>query len=813
MRVSLEWLADFVDIDPSDEALAGRLAGDLPMVGLEVETAGRPGGAAAGFLVAEVLSAGKHPNADNLKLCRVDGGAGEYQVVCGAPNVAAGQRVVLAPPGATLPGGQKVEAVRIRGEMSEGMICSERELGIGEDHSGILVLEGDPAPGTPAADLLGLDDVILDIGITPNRADCLSVLGVAREVAAILGKKLRIPSVEVVEEDEAETGSLCAVGILDPDKCPRYVARVIRGVRVGPSPAWMRRRIRAAGMRPISNIVDVTNYVMLTLGQPLHAFDLDLLAGREIVVRRWKAGDGPFATLDGQERNMTRDDLMICDAGRPVAIGGVMGGANSEIHDASANVLLESAYFAPPTIRRTRRRLGLSSEASYRFERGVDPAGTRRAADWAIELMRRAAGGRIARGAVDAHPAPVRPARVPLRRGRVCALLGKEIGSAEIRRELEALGMEVWEEEEGRFEVSVPAFRPDVEREIDLIEEVARRLGYGGIPSTLPATKFPPAPRSLLKSREAAAREAMVSAGFHEAITYSFVSRAALVRLGRGGEDVVGLQNPLSAEVEVMRTTLLAGLLECVALNLNRGAEEVRLFETGRTFHRNGEGPLPGEVNRIAAVAAEGAAPALWREGPVPGGDPSLPPRLYDLKGALEHIARLLRLPPLAFGPLAGRAPSFDPALGAVVRAGGTGVGWLGMFPRAVSEGLGIHPLLAAFELDMDALAGIEVQPRRFEALPRFPASPRDLAVVIKEEVPHAEAEAVIREGGGGILESVQLFDVYRGGALAERGEKSLAYSLVFRHKDRTLTDEEVNGAFASILARLSERLGGRLRG
>ena len=278
MRVSLEWLADFVDIDPSDEALAGRLAGDLPMVGLEVETAGRPGGAGAGFLVAEVLSAGKHPNADNLKLCRVNGGAGACQVVCGAPNVAAGQRVVLAPPGATLPGGQKIEAARIRGEMSEGMICSERELGIGEDHSGILVLEGAPAPGTPAAGLLGLDDVILEIGITPNRADCLSVLGVAREVAAILGKKLRIPPVDVVEEDEAETGSLCAVGILDPDKCPRYVARVIRGVRIGPSPAWMRRRLRAAGMRPISNIVDVTNYVMLALGQPLHAFDLDLLA-------------------------------------------------------------------------------------------------------------------------------------------------------------------------------------------------------------------------------------------------------------------------------------------------------------------------------------------------------------------------------------------------------------------------------------------------------------------------------------------------------------------------------------------------------
>jgi len=808
MRVSLEWIADYVELDLADRDLPGRIAEGLLLVGLEVEGVERPGQGLGGLVVAEVLGVVPHPRADRLKLCRVRDGEGERRVVCGAPNVASGQRVVLARPGAVLPGGEAVEAVRIRGELSEGMILSERELGLGEDHTGILVLAGSPPAGSPAAAALGLDDVIFDISVTPNRADCLSALGVAREVAALLGKPLRIPEVKVEEDPEVRAEDLCGVEILDPEKCPRYVARAIRGVRIGPSPAWIERRLRSAGMRPINNVVDVTNYVMLSLGQPLHAFDMDRLAGPRIVVRRWRPADGPFRTLDGQERPMCEDDLMICDAGRPVAIGGVMGGEDSEVGEETRDILLESAYFAPATIRRTRRRLGLSTEASYRFERGVDPRGTARAAAWAAELIRRTAGGRVARGEVDVHPKPAAPARVRLRSARVAGLLGAKVGREEIRRELEALGMGVREADGGVFEVEVPTFRPDVDREIDLVEEVARRLGYDRIPSELPPGRSPAARPGGLRALEGAARDAMVSAGFCEAINYSFVSGAALGRLCP--EAAVPLRNPLSAEMDVLRTILLAGLLGNAALNLNRGMEEVRLFEIGRIFHQGS--PLPTEETHLAALLTEGAPAALWPAGPAPGGEAQLPPVLFDLKGALERLGRLLRLPAFTFEPIEGDAGPVEPGACAWVRAGDAVVGAIGLLRRETLDGWGIRARTAAFEVDLGALAAVERPPARLEPLPRYPANLRDLAVVVREETPSASVEAVIREGGGALLESAHLFDIYRGPDLVQAGEKSLAYSLVFRRPDRTLTDAEVNGAFDAIVGLLARRLEARLR-
>ncbi|MBI1724845.1 MAG: phenylalanine--tRNA ligase subunit beta [Candidatus Tectomicrobia bacterium] len=811
MRVSLEWLSDYVELDPADAGLAGRIADGLLLAGLEVEEVERPGEALEGLVVGEVLEAGPHPGADRLRLCRVNDGRGVRPVVCGAPNVAAGQRVVLALPGSRLPGGQAIEAVTIRGERSEGMICSARELGLGEDHSGILVLEGTPAPGSPAAAALGLDDVILDISITPNRADCLCAFGVAREVAALLGRPLRAPALKMEEDPSAGAASLCGVEILDPGKCPRYVARVIRGVRIGPSPAWMQRRLRAAGMRPISNVVDVTNYVMLSLGQPLHAFDLARLAESRIVVRRWRPGDGPFQTLDGQERRMDAEDLMICDARRPVAIGGVMGGRESEVSDSTRDILLESAYFAPSTIRRTRRRLGLSTEASYRFERGVDPGGTARAAAWAAELIRRTAGGKVAWGEVDCHPRPAAPVRVRLRHARVTAILGLEVPPAQVRRELEALGMKVGADREGACEVEVPTFRPDIEREIDLIEEVARRQGYDRIPSELPPGRAPAARPGGLRLMESGAREAMLSAGYSEAINYSFVSLAGLARLGMG-EGAVPLRNPLSADMDVLRTTLLAGLLGSAALNLNRGVEEVRLFEIGRTFHPaippRGQ---PAEMTRLAAIQTEGGPPALWPAGTAPGGEQPLPRAVFELKGAVERLGVLLGLPWLAFEPGA-EGGAFDPAASARIRVRGAEGGVIGAIRREVLEAWGLRQGAAAFELDLGVLLAQERPPRRFEALPRFPANLRDLAVVVPEGVAHREVEALIREAAGELLESSALFDVYRSAALARAGEKSLAYSLVFRHPERTLTDAEVNRAFGAIVERLARGLGARLR-
>ena len=802
MRISLEWLADFIDLDLEDAELPERLANGLLLAGLEVEALERPEASFDGLVVAEVLSVDPHPNADRLKLCRVADGAGERSVVCGAPNVAAGRRVVLATPGVRMPGGVKVEVARIRGEQSEGMICSERELGLGADHSGIMLLSGAAEVGSDAAELLGLNDVIFDISITPNRADCLSVLGVAREAAALLGIPLRTPEISIQEDESVSASSVCAVEIRDPDKCPRYAARIIQGVEIGPSPGWMSRRLRAAGMRPINNVVDVTNYVMLSLGQPLHAFDLHRLAEQKIIVRRWAGNDGPFTTLDGQGREMDDEDLMICDGEKPVAIGGVMGGLFSEVSDDTRDILLESAYFTPQTIRRTRRRLGMSTEASYRFERGVDPSGTVRAADLAAELIRRTAGGVIAHGAVDAHPAPVAPKRVPIRVTRASSLLGVSLDAPRVRESLESLGLLVSEKEDGVFSVDVPTFRPDIEREIDLIEEVGRRVGYENIPATLPASGSPAARPTRTRSLELQARRIMVAGGFSEALNYSFVSREALESMGWRDEQMVALRNPLSGEMDVLRTTLFAGLLANVAHNQSRGVSEIRLFELGRSFHPvNGEA-LPDQVLRMAGVLV-GSATA--------GDGVSLPEALSELKGVLERFLESSKLENLRFEPV-DAAPGWESSAVSGILAGGVTLGNIGLVSPEALGFWDIETDVSAFEISLAALAGIDPAPLRLTPLPRYPASLRDLAVVVDAVRTNGEIEEIIHQAGGDWLESVNLFDVYQDPALKASGEKSLAYSLVFRHPEATLTDEQVSEAFDGIVGALGARLGARLR-
>lgn len=802
MRISLEWLADYIDLDLEDPELPERLANGLLLAGLEVEALERPEASFDGLVVAEVLSVDPHPNADRLKLCRVADGAGERSVVCGAPNVAAGQRVVLATPGVRMPGGMKVEVARIRGEQSEGMVCSERELGLGTDHSGIMVLGDEQEIGADAAEFLGLNDVIFDISITPNRADCLSVLGVAREAAALLGTSLKMPETSVQEDESASAATLCAVEIWDPDKCPRYAARIIQGVKIGPSPGWMARRLRAAGMRPINNVVDVTNYVMLSLGQPLHAFDLHRLAEHKIIVRRWAESDGPFTTLDGQQRGMDNEDLMICDGEKPVAIGGVMGGLFSEVSEDTYDILLESAYFTPQTIRRTRRRLGMSTEASYRFERGADPSGTVRAADLAAELIRRTAGGVVAIGAVDAHPAPIAPKMVPIRVARASSLLGVSLDGPRVRESLESLGLLVRDKEDGVFSVEVPTFRPDIEREIDLIEEVGRRVGYENIPATLPASGSPAARPTRTRTLELQARRIMVAGGFSEALNYSFVSREALRSMGWGDEQMVALRNPLSGEMDVLRTTLLAGLLTNVAHNLSRGVGEIRLFELGRSFHPvNGEA-LPDQVLRMAGVHV---GSAVSRDGV------SLPDVLSETKGVLERFLESLGLENFLFAP-ADAAPGWEPSAVSEILASDVLLGHIGL---VAPEALGVRDIetgIAAFEINLAALAEIDPAPRRLTPLPRYPASLRDLAVVVDAARTNGEIEAIIRQAGGEWLESVDLFDVYQDAALKTSGEKSLAYSLVFRSPEATLTDEQVNEAFDRIVGALGARLGARLR-
>ena len=802
MRISLEWLADFVELDLEDPELPERLANGLLLAGLEVEALERPERACDGLVVAEVLSVAPHPNAERLKVCRLADGARERSVVCGAPNVEAGLRVVLAKPGARMPGGMEIGIAEIRGERSEGMICSERELGLGAEHGGVMALDGAPAVGGDAAELLGLNDVVFDISITPNRADCLSALGVAREAAALLGAPLRTPEIAAREDENAPAASICAVEIQDADKCPRYAARVVRGARIGSSPGWMRRRLRAAGMRPINNVVDVTNYVMLSLGQPLHAFDLRRLAGRKIVVRRWAGDDGPFTTLDGQERGMDEEDLMICDAEKPVAIGGVMGGLDSEVSADTRDILLESAYFAPVAIRRTRRRLGMSTEASYRFERGVDPSGVVRAADSAAELIRRTAGGVIAAGVVDAYPSPIAPKRVPIRVARASGLLGVSLDASRVRESLESLGLSVSAEDAGVLGVEVPTFRPDIEREIDLIEEVARRMGYESIPSTLPAAGRPVAGATRVRSLELRARRMMLAGGFSEALNYSFVSGDALRRMGWRDAEMVALRNPLSAEMDALRTTLLAGLLANAARNMSRGAREVRLFELGRSFHPLEGEALPEQTLRLAGLLAASAPPDE---------DAPHPEALFELKGVLERFLSSLRMRRLRFEP-ADAAPGWDSAAVSRILAGDAALGHIGMpSPEALSV-RDIETGAFAFEISLDALAEIEPASSRVTPLPKYPASLRDLAVVVDAGRTNGQVEEVIRQAGGEWLESVELFDVYEDSALRASGEKSLAYSLVFRHPEATLTDAQVGEAFEEILGSLAKRLGARLR-
>ena len=532
MLVSLKWLRDYVDVD----APAAELAERLTMAGLEVDALSEKGPAFRGVKVARILSLKPHPDSDHLSLCEVTTGESSYPVVCGAGNIRVGDTVPLAPVGAALPGDLVIRRSRIRGEVSEGMLCSEEELGIGADASGIMILPSDLPLGGELGEVLNLGDAVLDISVTPNRADCLSIVGVAREWAAITGKKLRYPAADVVESDE-DIREVTSVSILDSDLCPRYAARIIKNVRIGPSPLWIRQRLEAVGLRPINNIVDVTNFVMMELGQPLHAFDFRFLEEGRIVVRRSREGE-PFISLDGKERVLSADTLLICDGVKPVAIGGVMGGLNSEISASTEVILLESAYFNPSSIRKTSRELAMGTDAAFRFERGIDPEGVIRALNRAARLIAEISGGTLCKGVIDQYPRRVETARrIPLRSRRVNDILGIAVPTEEIVRILESLEMKVEPLGEGRFEVTPPTCRVDIAREIDLIEEIIRLYGYDRVPETLPGISAMAGTGDGKRSVEGRLREIMTGAGYTEVINYSFISPDAVDRLGIGEAD------------------------------------------------------------------------------------------------------------------------------------------------------------------------------------------------------------------------------------------------------------------------------------
>ncbi len=827
MRVPFSWLREYCDPSLGPEELAERLA----MTGTEVERVALIGPPSAeGFVVGRVLAAEPHPNADRLRVCTVDTGDGERTIVCGAPNVAAGQTVPVALPGATLPGGMQIGKAKLRGVVSMGMICAASELELGEGPPGIMVLDedrsgapypgnagirrtGSLAPGTPLAEVLPLAEPVLELEVTPNRVDCFGVYGVAREVHAITGAALGPAPWEedARAEGSGEVEDYASVAVEVPDLCPRFTARVFTDVAIGPSPAWLQAWLTAAGQRPINNVVDVTNYVMLLTAQPLHAFDLDRVPDGALTVRA--AADGEkMTTLDGVERVFDAETVLVCDRDGPSGIAGIMGGQTSEVSEATTRVLLEVANWNGTNILRTSRVLGLRSEASSRFEKQLHPELCMRAQRIASRLMVELCRAKLVPGTIDVAAETPPPPRIVLRGTRVEGLLGMPIGQPDQAAYLERLGFGV-EAREGELEVEVPPDRHhDVTREVDLIEEVARVHGLSEhLPSTLPAVAQAGGLTRAQRLRRRA-EDTMRDLGFDEVVGWSFTDPDEAARLRIPDDDpradAVRISNPLSEDQSAMRTTLLGSLLDVARGNLARGADRVALFESGRIYLAGasasrfaGEREEPfDEPHRIGALAVGPMIPKSWRGG----GEAA---DFFALKATLEALAGQLGTE-LGFAP--GDEPFLHPGRSARAKADGKPAGWIGE----------VHPLVCrkwdldaaiAFELDLAALiAAASAGEEAFEDVTTFPAVYQDLAVVVPAELPAADLKAAVRAGGGELLRAAEVFDLYEGEQVGE-GRKSLALRLEFRAADRTLTDEEVAGLRTGIEKELA-KIGGSLR-
>ena len=781
MRVPLSWLREFTPVEAGAEELARR----LPIAGLQVEEVIRTGAGIEGVVVGKVLDISEIPGATKIIWVTADAGDGPRGIACGARNFAIGDLVPVALPGAKLPNGMEIGRREMYGRTSDGMLCSAKELAIADDHSGIFVLPEDLKIGQDLREALALDDEILDIDITPNRPDLLSIVGCAREVAALYDLPLTVLDPPPREEGPPAS-ELATVAIEDAKGCPRYLARVITGISSGPSPWWMRRRLLACGQRPISGPVDVTNLVLLERGHPLHAFDLGKLRGRAIVVRRPRKSEERFVTLDGVERRLTKDDVAICDAEGPVAVAGIMGGADSEVSDATTEILLESAYFAPERIGRTARRLGLRTEASVRFERGADPEGVPAAAARAAQLLAEVAGGTVARGAIDVYPNPAKPNAIRLRVARTNALLGVTISAEEMAAGLKSLGCTIDSHTRSSVRVTPPTFRPDLRTEVDLVEDVARRYSYDRIPLTLPSSgRAGGATREQTLRR--LVRRLLLGSGLSESVTLSMLPPKLPDVLGlsddhswRGG---LVIANPLSEEESVLRTSLIPGLLLAAAKNVARRNTTIGLFEIGTAFlPSNAE--LPHEPLR-AAWLFTGPAPTGWH-GPQRDLD------FFDAKGAMDRLVEGLGVPGVAYE--AATVEPMHPGRSASVSLNGAQIGVVAELHPRVARALDLDARVAVAEVDLAPLLAAARESAPGE-LPRFPAVTRDLAVLVPENTPAADVEGVVREAAGPLLSDVAVFDVYRG----VESSVSLAFSLTFRDPQRTLTDAEVGERMSAI--------------
>ena len=801
MIVSLKWLRNYMDVGVRVEELADRLT----MVGLEVEGISRRSPLSDGIVTARVDAVELHPKADRLHLCRVTAGGDSFKVVCGAPNVRAGMIVPLALPGAQLADGSTLREAVIRGQASHGMLCSPKELGLGEDADGIWDLPPETPVGIPLGEAMGLDDVILEVSITPNRGDCLSILGIAREASAVCRTQLIPPDFSVPETGPSIDG-MTSVTVDDPLGCPRYSARMVRGVTVGPSPVWLRERVEAVGIRSINNIVDVTNFIMMELGQPLHAFDFERLRERRIVVRRASEGE-KFTTLDGVERTLFADTLLICDGVGPVAVAGIMGGENSEIREDTRQVLIESAYFDPLCVRRTGKKLGLRSESSYRFERGVDPRGCIRALDRAARLMAEVGGGEVAAGRIDVYPSPYQAPELVLRVARTNRFLGTELDVSEMVEVLRRIEMETEVLDADRIKVRPPSFRPDITREVDLTEEIARLVGYDRVPVTSPAARIESAPLDPHFGTRQEVKEMLKGAGFFEVITYSFISMESLGKLRMAPEDPrlrpIPLLNPLSEEQAVMRTSLVSGVLETAAHNFGRLNEDLRIYELSKVFLPKAGEVLPLEAHHLVGLMAGRRSPHLLY-----GSDEEV--GYTDVKGAVEAILDLFNLNEVRY--VSEDLPTYlDEGCAAAVFGRELRLGFLGRLHPMVAEAFDFKQPVYLFELDFDGLFTARGLFPMFRPLPRFPAVARDMAIIVDENLQVREPFDFILGQAENLLEKVELFDVYRSPQLGA-GRKSIGYRLVYRAPDRSLTDEEVNVVHNGLAAKVLDAFHAVLR-
>jgi phenylalanyl-tRNA synthetase beta chain len=812
MKFTLNWLQNYVDIQSlsSDE-----LAEHLTMLGLEVDAIAPLYQELAALKTGLVTSAEKHPNADKLTVCQVQIGEESHQIVCGAPNVRQDLAVVVALPGTILPGNFKISKSKIRGVESFGMICSESELGLSNEHDGIMELPEGTEHGQTFIKSQGLEDIFVEVDLTPNRPDCASVIGIAREVAGIVRQPLNLPIQAAAIEN---TSNEFSVVIEASELCPRYAGRLIKDVKIAPSPWWLKKRLLSVGLRPINNIVDITNFVMLEYGQPLHAFDFDTLADKRIVVRTPQQNELKFATLDDAARQLDPDMLMICDGEKPIAVAGVMGGLNSEVSDTTSNILLESACFNSVSIRKTARKLNMATDASYRFERGVDPDGTINALNRAVELICELAGGVAPDDGLDCYPGKTEHPVLDLSVSRTNTLLGIDLKTEEIADLLESIGISCRSTDPDKLLVTPPSFRIDIEREADLVEEVARLYGYNNIPATLPKVNlsYPEQDRNRLRRLEIAER--LTSVGYTEAINYSFISEkhVEMMNIPAGDErfDPVRLLNPLSEDQSVMRTMLLPGLLENVKRNINHQKTAVKMFEIGKVFTPAGNNIQPLEKTMLSGVLSGNRhgenSPLHFKQEAVD---------IFEAKGCVEFIVSEMELGRIGSGealdfalpengsdePFAEKGYSLDLFCGTVK------LGSLGKVKEEVLRSFSIKHDVYYFDLEYDRICQQKTTSKDFSSLPVYPSVKRDIALVVSEMVSAGELLAKVRNSRDKLIESCEIFDLFQGEKIPE-GYKSVALTITYRSPTKTLTEKNVEKSHSKIVRLLTDEFGGSFR-